>query len=369
MNDNKSQKSIPRQILRGSVITFASLITIFIMLVFVIPTVLSIIAGKGESLVDDSNMQLKTINLAEEDNMFYDLEKIADIIDTNLIDKNFEEILADKYWDEEIISQVLSKNKEALELRDQALKKKSYQSPISADPEKISLEHHNTTNHYRKLIKLSIVKALWLAKKGQTELAYEEILKNMIIADAIEKSQNDFILFLVAIGNKNISLDAFEIVEKSDTNNQFTGKYKKELSNYKVGKNESFFKNEYLIRKKYTFAISEGRYSDALSEGGYSYLNQRFIKNDFYFDPAMNINRDYQLFSEIIKNYHGDCQNESSEKIYKAEDIGSPLNIVRLYFTKNAVGKVLYTFPEISYRSIIEKKCKLNERINNLTQE
>lgn len=367
MNEPKIQKSIPKQILRGAIFTLTALITIFVLLVFIIPTVLDILAGKGTALVDDSDMQLQTINIPEDKNMFYDLEKIADIINTDLIDKNFEEIITDKYWDEEIISATISQNEKVFELRDRALSKKSYQSPVSANPEKISFENFNKTNHYRKLTRLTIVKALWLSKNGQTELAFEEIFKNIIIADAIEKSQCDLLLFLVAMSSKDISLDAFEIIKKSDTDDRISSKYRSKLSDYKVYENEAIFKNEYLVRKKYVFAYSEGRYSDDF--GGGSFLDKQIVKNKFYFDPAIDVNKDYQLYSEFIKNFHSTCELKADTNLDEREDRGSPLNMVKLYFTKNAVNKVLYTFPDSAYRSLIEKKCKLNERIDKLSRE
>ena len=72
-------KTIISQIISGFLKFMTAAIFILVIVVFVIPLFLNIVKGKDISPVDDSTLQLQTINLPKEENAFYDLNKLYDI--------------------------------------------------------------------------------------------------------------------------------------------------------------------------------------------------------------------------------------------------------------------------------------------------
>ena len=113
----KINKTIVSQIISGFLKFLAAAVFILVIIVIIIPLFLSIVKGKDIPPVDDSKLQLQTINLPKEENAFYDLnydlDKVLNLIDTKNVPKGKQlvsDYLQSDQWNQEAVKQLLVDN-------------------------------------------------------------------------------------------------------------------------------------------------------------------------------------------------------------------------------------------------------------------
>lgn len=349
--ETKPEKSILKRIAKVALITFTTLFTL-IVIIFVIPKILNIFWGKDIPPINDQDMQLNVINIPEEENGFYDMDKIKDFINIKNIPKGIKtndigSYLKSDEWDKEVVENLLNDNKSAFQYFDSAAKKGKFQSPVTAYPDKISFNMPVVVmSDWRQIARLSTVKAIWLAKDGETEKAIEEAFKSIIIGDAIERSQCNPITYLVGISIKDIGFDILQkIIFLSKINRDNLIKYKEKLKKYNLSDNDSQFKIEYFSSKKAAL----------------------IIKNDFYFKPNLTISYNYQFFKDMILEFKNSCDSEKIvQPVIQLENKSFIIDIVKYYFTENVVGKALHGLLATSYNAIKIKKCEIRKKFDFL---
>ena len=187
-------KTITAQIISGVLKFLAAAIIIFVIIAIIIPSLLSIVKGKDVLPVDDSKLQLQTINMPDEENAFYDLNKTQQLIDVKNVPKEkrlTSDYLKSDEWDQEAVKQLLADNEEALQYFTAASIKGKFQLPDADSQSKISRDMPITpVNSWRELSYLSGVKAIYLAENGKSREALDEAFKSIIIGNAIENSQS-----------------------------------------------------------------------------------------------------------------------------------------------------------------------------------
>lgn len=215
-------KTIVSQIISGILKFLVVAIFILVIIVFVIPLFLSIVKGKDIPPVEDSNLQLQTVNLSKEENAFYDLNKLYNtekhqelIILRNVpVGKQLvSDYLKSDEWDQEAVTQLLADNEDVLQYFTDATTKGVFQLPDADNQSKISSDMPVTPlNSWREASRLSGVKAIWLAKNGKSREALDEAFKSIVMGNAIENSQGLLITHLVGIGVKDNGLDILQKV-------------------------------------------------------------------------------------------------------------------------------------------------------------
>ena len=297
-------KTIISQIIRGFLKFLAVAIFILAIIVFVIPLFLSIVKGKDTPPVDDSNLQLQTINLSKEENAFYDLNKLyntekhQELISLKNVPVGKQlvsDYLKSDEWDQEVVTKLLTDNEEVLQYFADAASKGVFQLPEADSQSKISSDMPVTPlNSWREASRLSGVKAIFLAKNGQNEEALDEAFKSIIIGNAIENSQGLLITHLVGIGIKDNGLDILQkVISIIPKDSLASSEYQTKLESYQAKGNSTPFITEYLVVKQAWDNIEQG------GNNRFGMFSKILIKNKFYYKKNLTISYHFDFYNKL----------------------------------------------------------------------
>lgn len=357
----QKNKTIPAQIISGFIKFLTLSIFILVVVVFIIPSLLSIFQGKDIAPVDDSELQLQIINIPEEENAFYDLDKTKDLVDLKNVPKEkkltFNYLESDE-WDQELVGQLLIDNEKVLQHFTSAAAKERFQSPYTDNPSKISSDMPVTPmRNWREASYLSGVKAIYLAKKGQEREALDEAIKSVIIGNAIENSQGLLITHLVGIGIKNSGLDVMQkVISIIPKDSLVLSEYKSKLEGYQAIGNDSPFLIEYFVRKE-----SLESFGDKGSWSEFGLVLRMMTKNSFYFKKNLTNSYSFEFYSQLAREAKKNCS--------EIQKVSSPLvlpeisNLFEMYFIENVIGKHFIYMPELVLNTVLEKKCATENKL------
>lgn len=352
-----------RKFLKMFFIAVGVLIGLALLLMF-LPYVFGLLS-KDIPPPDTSDLNLQTINIKPEENAYYDLEKIGLITPREVGKKVLYEIyqpaeiltyLEGTSWNQLVIDEVIAKNQKVFEIFDMAMQKPYFQDPATDRPEKLRpdlvLPSQATL---LRLARVNAIRALDLHKKGEHGRAIDEAVKIVEFGHKIESSQVVLSEYLAAVAVKNIGLSTLKTI-LSDTNlpKDLLISYSKALERFKQGKGlVTAFKAEYAIQSAATDLIESGQLAEL---GGENFLERQIIKhwrgNIFYFRP----NETRKLFADFARIEIDNAKKPCAELLYP-EDAEIP-SLVQLYFTENAVGKILQQIL-LPIRTIHYKRCEL----------
>ena len=334
----QKNKTIISQIIRGFLKFLAVAIFILVIIVFVIPLFLSIVKGKDISPVDDSNLQLQTVNLSKEENAFYDLNKLYDtekhqeLISLKNIPKGKQlvsDYLNSDEWNQEVVTQLLSDNEYVLQYFTDAAASDMPVTPL---------------NTWREASRLSGVKAIWLAKNGQNKEALDEAFKSIIIGNAIGNSQSLLITHLVGIAIKDTGLDVLQkVISIIPQEHLLLAEYKLKLENYRAKGNSTPFITEYLVAKQ--------AWDNLEQDGNSQFITVPNLTHSYYFDFYNNLSVEAEKDCSKVK--------EVQESAILLEDG----NLIKMYFTENAVGKYFVGLPSTALNNVLAKKCTTENKL------
>src|SRR5680860_1045314 len=306
----KVNKTMVSKIIRGFLKFLAIVASFLAIFVIIIPSFLSIVKGRDIPPVDDSKLQLQTINIPDEENAFYDLnydlDKVQNLIDTKNVPEGKQlvsDYLESDEWNQENVKQLLADNEGVLQDFSSAAAKGKFQLPYTDDPAKISRDIPVTPlNVYREISRLSGVKAIWLAKNGNNKEALDEAFKAIIVGNAIENSQGLLITHLVGIAIKDSGLDVLQkVISIIPKESPILAEYKLKLENYQAKKNSAPFSIEYLVAKQSWDNFGQ----DSRAELGM--VTKILIKNKFYFKKNLSISYCFDFFNKLAIESEKDC--------------------------------------------------------------
>jgi len=323
------------------------------------------------AIVDDGDLQWKVITVAQENNAYFDLLKTLKIDEEGY---KFKDYVAGKTWSQSVVNKKLEKNKVALNYFDAAAKKSAYQIPELADPPKISFAAMPAAPYkdYQAISRVEALKALSLFGQGKEKEAFEEAFKILSVAQKIHDSQCSLGQYLMALSMKDIALQTIQRLARLTTlSSADLINYISQLEKYKQSDEglKTAFKGEYLI-----LAAS----IDLMSAKSNNIKNQQEFNdlpaaskylgiNNFYFEPnntkILHANRIRGLISGISDSQYGESGKISFpflSEINKTKSIGNDLfsRSYKMYYTRNSIGKILYSLaiPSPSLSSAIGKK-------------
>jgi len=358
----KINKSIGSQIISGF-LKFLAIVVPILVIIIIIPLFLSILKGEDIPPVDDSQLRLQTINMPYEENAFYDLDKVQNLIDTKNVPAGKQlvsDYLESDQWNQEVVKQLLADNEGVLQDFTFAATKGKFQLPYTDDPSKISSDMPVTPlNSWREISRLSGVKAISLAKNGKNKEALDEAFKSIIVGNAIEKSQSLLITNSVGISIKDSGLDVLQkVISIIPKDSSALSEYQAKLENYQAKGNSTPFVIEYLVCKQSWNNF--GQEGNAELGAGIKIL----IKNKFYFKKNLAISYCFDFFNKLAIESEKDCS-----EVKKVQGSTIPLaegNLIKMYFTENLVGKHFmgfYTQNEIGYNNVLEQKCATENKL------
>ncbi|MDP3836838.1 MAG: hypothetical protein Q8Q67_01940 [bacterium] len=360
----KINKTVAAQITSGAFKFLGLAFVLLVIVVLVIPFTLSIIKGRDIAPVDDSKLQLQTINIPVEDNSFYDLEKTRDIINTNSVPKGKQlvsDYLTSAEWDEEAVEQLLADNEVALQHFTDAAAKGLFQLPDADDQSKISLDMPVTPlNSWRETSRLSGVKAIWLASSGRSEEALDEAFKSIIVGNAIENSQGLVITHLVGIAIKNTGLDVLQkVISKIPSDSRLLAEYKLKLESLQATGNSAPYITEYLVTKEALANVHNDRYNQ------FGLVSKILLKNKFYYKQNLTQSYYFDFYNNLSIEAGKNCAEVKT--VQSQSMLLEESNFIKMYFTENALGKSLMHIPEVALNNVLASKCateaKLKETI------
>ena len=352
-----------KKLLESGFLKFLAIVALVLVIIIIIPLFLSIVKGKDIPPVDDSKLQLQTINIPKEENAFYDLDKVQNLIDTKNVPEGKQlvsDYLKSDEWNQEAIKQLLADNEGVLQDFTSAAAKGKFQLPYADDPSKISNGMPVTPlNDWREISRLSGVKAISLAKNGKNKEAIDEAFKSIIIGNSIENSQSLLITNLVGISIKDNGLDVLQkVISIIPKDSSALSEYQSKLENYQAKGNSTPFAIEYLVCKQSWDNF--GQDSNTELGAGMKIL----IKNKFYFKKNLATSYCFDFFNKLAIESRKDCS-----EVKKVQGSIRPLeegNLIKMYFTENLVGKHfagLYTGNEIALNNVLEQKCATENKL------
>jgi len=367
----KINKTMVSQIISGILKFLVVAILVLVVIVIIIPSLLSIFKGNDIPPVDDSQLQLQIINIPEEENAFYDLNKLYDtekhqeLISLKNIPKGKQlvsDYLESDQWDQEILAQLLTDNEDVLQYFTDAAAKGVFQLPEADRQSKISSDMPVTPlNNWREVSRLSGVKAIWLAKNGNDKEALDEALKSIIIGTAIENSQGLLITHLVGIGIKDSGLDVLQkVISIIPKDSLILPEYKLKLENYQAKGNSAPFITEYLVSKQALDNLEQGR------NNPFGAVSKILMKNKFYFKRNLTMSYLFDFYDQLVIEASKDCS-----EVKKVQNSVVPLeenNLVKMYFTENLVGKYYVEIPDLALNNVLEKKCTTEDKFKETIQ-
>ncbi|KKU51922.1 MAG: hypothetical protein A3H69_06065 [Candidatus Sungbacteria bacterium RIFCSPLOWO2_02_FULL_47_9] len=344
------------------VLIIAGVIILLVTTVIFLPGVLGLFA-KDVPPINDSDILLKKISVPNSENAYFDLTKL----NNNLYEPEGKSELvvnmaAGKSWDEAVAEEIVTRNSEFFEYFAEAARKSKFQDPVSADPAKMTPNAVlPSLNSWRRMARLSAIRAMFLAKQGKDKEAIEEALNSVKIGQKIQESQVLLIEYVVAILMKGTGLEAIQrIVTSSKLNGSKLASYAQELNAFY--KNEdgliNSFKAEYLFQSWAVDFLASGN-KEALQEivGEKESENPEIagkVKNSYYFQP----NKTKLTFAEYARQ-NIKIANQPCGEIKVAEVPRlAPTSPAKLYAEENAIGKVLHDVIAASPATISTKKCE-----------
>ena len=149
--------------LKKIAIFIIGIVAFFFLLFYFLPNIFSLFSS-DIAPIDDSDLRLEKVTVPQNENSYYDLIKIEDVIYIPEGKSDFiSDHLAGKIWDEKFVEEILFKNREALGYFSIAANKQSFQDPAFSDPEKIGVDTVlPSANIWRKIARLSRMRVLFL---------------------------------------------------------------------------------------------------------------------------------------------------------------------------------------------------------------
>jgi hypothetical protein len=342
---------------------------VFIILIFVIPQFLSIFYGKDIKSIDDSIMNLQTINILEKENSFYDLEKINQL--DNIDDVNINDLDINTF-DKDVAIELLKKNKLALEYYDSAVRRDNFQSPYTSETKIISIDNIVPMNNWRRVSRLSILKTYLLAKQGKINQAFEESLKSIKLGSSIKNSQCDAITYFVGMALMNQGLDSINnIIKLYPEQSQIISKYINQLKEYDFDLNDSVVKVEYLTNKK--LILSSNSKGPNYQREKDNFIIKYFMKNKFYYKPNTTFKYLVDFYTEVMNKPKEACVDvkrvefEDDPYLLLKDDSNRLSILLKAYFSENFMGKIIMSavlYDPTATSKRCEYQTKLNEIIN-----
>lgn len=344
------------------ILIIVGVIVLLIAVIIFLPSFLNLFA-KDIAPINDSDLLLKKVSISESENAYFDLIKLDSIIyEPEGKSSVVLDMAAGKTWDEKVAEEVVSRNTQAFEYFAEAARKPKFQNPAFADPANITpnivLPSMDT---WRRMARLSAIRAMYLAKQGKDKEAMDEALNSVSIGQKIQESQATLIEYLVAIAMKGVGLETVQrIVVSSKLNSAELSSYTQELNAFY--KNEdgliNSFKGEYRMQSWTMDALASGN-KEALKkivgeeESGSPEIVEK-VKNNYYFQP----NKTKLLFAEYtranIKSANQPCGEIKATEVQRI----APLNPAKLYMEENVIGKILHDVVAVSLTSVSTKKCE-----------
>lgn len=311
--------------------------------------------------INDADVRLLKTILLDTDNAYFDLIRAGKALSLSEDQKKLlNDFVIGKAWDENQAVAMLRQNTEVLNHFTAAAQKGVFQDVAFADPAQTSYDtKFFSSNDLRIPARLGTLNALLLARQGKGAEAIEQSLTVVRVGTAITDSQVPLVEYLIGLGIKKIGLDA---MRKSIPSAVMTPEsLSRAIADLERGyENEAglerALKGEYTMSSSIVEQVADGtlNFSDiapAEEKNVAEKLSKR--RNNFYFRP----NKTKQLFADQVRTLIANVRKPCGALVLPKAD-PSARSPLKLYFSENAIGKILATVSLGSYDRIFINKCE-----------
>lgn len=321
--------------------------------------------------IDDADLLLPKVVIADSDNAYFDLVKIDKVIYwPKEKSQAINDMVAGKIvWDEKLAQELISKNTEAFKYFTGASLKPKFQDITYADPANIAPDAPLLPlNSSRNMAILGAVKALSFSRQGKEKEATEEAMRSVSIGQKMQDSQGALIQYLVAMAMKGIGLRTTEkVLSTSKFKTSELQKYSQQINRY--------YKNEegliLALKAEHYFIFSALDLMTLDLVGGNKeaarLVNETIVAYNpdlgnildkfpgiYYFEP----NKTKLLYAEYFRSQIDDanrqCWNMHGFNV-KELDVSSFENLKKV---ENAIGIILRDVTSKSMSNLLVKKCQ-----------
>lgn len=321
---------------------------------------------RDEIEVDDSDVRWRKVDVAKDENAYYDLIRLNDVF---VISNEEREILEEMFYgsdvDEAIIQDLFLKHKDAISLFSQASQKLKYQNPRFFDPQMVTLSDYDDASlsiqNLENMTFLLSARSFLLIRDQKYDQAMEEALKPVRVAQLIEESQCATAEYLVAKSMKEIGLTVvrkiFFLAGIVDLDwkgyiNEMQRYYRNEIALI------SACKSEYQMQSLAVDAVFQGNLgmipSSVFEKDDSREALSEQVKNSFYFQPNRTKNSFAQSARLCIRDINTPCG--------KTNMLNTEQNILRQSAEKfihgNSIGDLLIKTYPLHISSLLQKRCE-----------
>ncbi|MCK5027095.1 MAG: hypothetical protein KAS07_01620 [Candidatus Pacebacteria bacterium] len=341
------KKARRKKWLKKVVLTILGISVALYVLTLILPHVLGYFFPDIEE-VDDIALKLEVVEIADEDNAYFDLMKAVEVLD---LDDIGNKIIKGEITDSVLIEDLLTRNKETLYHFQQA-STKSYVNPKMIDPDVPYMDVEiPPLNKFRDIAQINILASTHYASQGLFEDSYNASITTLNVGDVIQHASfQTFIENLVAKAMISLGLEGLQ---------ESTISCPSKIHNLqeKISSLDKFYdseegtvlalKMEYLVSSEAIDSLADGTL--VLDRSGSNTAKM----NKYYFQP----NRTKQLFADFFQ-YAIEMKEDPSKPqldtwvdfIYEVEKKKDSSYITKL-FSKNLAGKIVTSVVIVSHNN------------------
>lgn len=297
---------------------------------------------------NDSDLRLPKIAVSDEENAFYDLEKILmytnvneDVIYYPIEQKDLiTEYINNRNWDEEFVRDLLSKNESVFKYLDIAKTKPKFQNPLTQDPENLIIDPEGRSLNpviFINIAKLDSLRSLSIFKDGQEQLALENAMQFTLFNQKIHNSQSGLLYYLASRPSKNIGLERINqiVADSTKLSSDILANYARRLDDIE---NSSGLKKAFMM--EYTDqAVQFNKLSNAPS---FYYFKQNKTKQ-YLVDNARIYIKSAEASCFPIATFE-DANIAIEEVKQFSNSFHSITGLIKIPFTENFIGKQIQNF-------------------------
>lgn len=332
-----------------------------------IPQILNLFARDIPS-VDETGLQITNPNVPDSKNAYFDLSKLTGTVylpssdDRNII-TDIVTATSGNSWNDSVVNDVLSKNSNTLEVISGASNKSILYDTQFSDLSKISPDMIlSNLNDWRNAGLVGSLDALSLLKQGKNVDAMDEAVKVIKVGKLISESNQPLIGYLVGIAIKKYGYNAAsQIISQSHFSQTQKQDYLSALNSLKddgQGLKNAFIIEYYIQKNGFAEAIRE----IIAQENIPSFTNVNSL-GSYYYEPNQTIEYFADYAREEIRNVDVSCNSVPNIQNIKLIE---PVSFLKIYFTENAVGKILHDVLSASLSSVLSKRCEYNSQLDTI---
>lgn len=331
---------------------------------------------------DDSDLRVKNIEVLQEQNAFYELNKIKDAKikfpdgytdDPDDKDKNGRQLIRDIYdektQNQELSKEIVSKNQDILMSFNEMDKKTAFKELLIPDFNKVDFNSKysavNPANIFT-ITQIKVISIILLSGQGKTEESLSEAMRIISIGQKMKEGQIPFVGKMVGVGIQGIGLEtARKVIANSSPTNEVMNNYLHNLNGLKD------FSDALKSSAKIEIYLSKANTIDLINKEGVNALEENIFgddpkiiegfKNPKYFQP----NKTKLIFAEDareqINNINLPCGASAGKKIeaeLRAEEIRNEIKSGKIFFfSENAIGKLTYGYTALVL-NLAKRKCE-----------